>query len=139
MSQEEIIEVVSVLKANDKTMKDSGISDNLWGKAAECIMFLQSENATLRERLEKAVEFPFEVGSTVYTIYETDEEDKFNPSIDTGKIVSFSFDGKLWIFIRYNSGLTMWYTKDTFNKEVYIIREAAEARLVELKGENREQ
>lgn len=139
MSQEEIIEVVSVLKANDKTMKDSGISDNLWGKAAECIMFLQSENATLRERLEKAVEFPFEVGSTVYTIYETDEEDKFNPSIDTGKIVSFSFDGKLWIFVRYNSGLTMWYTKDTFNKEVYIIREAAEARLVELKGENREQ
>lgn len=139
MSQEEIIEVVSVLKANDKTMKDSGISDNLWGKAAECIMFLQSENATLRERLEKAVEFPFEVGSTVYTIYETDEEDKFNPSIDTGKIVSFSFDGKLWIFVRYNSGLTMWYTKDTFNKEVYIIRDAAEARLVELKGENREQ
>lgn len=139
MSQEEIIEVVSVLKANDKTMKDSGISDNLWGKAAECIMFLQSENATLRERLEKAVEFPFEVGSTVYTIYETDEEDKFNPSIDTGKIVSFSFDGKLWIFVRYNSGLTMWYTKDTFNKEVYIIREASEARLVELKGENREQ
>ena len=139
MSQGEIIEVVSVLKANDKTMKDSGISDNLWGKAAECIMFLQSENATLRERLEKAVEFPFEVGSTVYTIYETDEEDKFNPSIDTGKIVSFSFDGKLWIFVRYNSGLTMWYTKDTFNKEVYIIREAAEARLVELKGENREQ
>ena len=139
MSQEEIIEVVSVLKANDKTMKDSGISDNLWGKAAECIMFLQSENATLRERLEKAVEFPFEVGSTVYTIYETDEEDKFNPSIDTGKIVNFSFDGKLWIFVRYNSGLTMWYTKDTFNKEVYIIRDAAEARLVELKGENREQ
>ena len=139
MRDEEIIEVVSVLKANDKTMKDSGISDNLWGKAVECTLFLQSENAALRERLDKAVEFPFEVGSTVYTIYETDEEDKFNPSIDTGKIVSFSFDGKLWIFVRYNSGLTMWYTKDTFNKEVYIIREAAEARLVELKGENREQ
>lgn len=45
MSHEEIIEVVSVLKTNDKTMKDSGISDNLWGKAVECIMFLQSENA----------------------------------------------------------------------------------------------
>ena len=56
MSDEEIIEVVSVLKANDKTMKDSGISYNLWGKAVECIMFLQSENATLRERLEKAVQ-----------------------------------------------------------------------------------
>ena len=56
MTDEEIIEVVSVLKVNDKTMKDNGISDNLWGKAVECIMFLQSENATLRERLEKAVE-----------------------------------------------------------------------------------
>ena len=56
MSDEEIIEVVSVLKANDKTMKDNGISENLWGKAVECILFLQSENATLRERLEKAVQ-----------------------------------------------------------------------------------
>ena len=58
MSDEKIIEIVNTLKANDKTMKDNGISDNLWGKAVECIMFLQSENATLRERLEKAVEFP---------------------------------------------------------------------------------
>lgn len=32
MSDEEIIEVVSALKANDKTMKDNGISDNLWEK-----------------------------------------------------------------------------------------------------------
>ena len=56
MSDEEIIEVVSALKDNDKTMKDSGISDNLWGKAVECIMFLQAENAFLCERLEKAVQ-----------------------------------------------------------------------------------
>ena len=52
MSDEEIIEVVSALKANDKTMKDSGISDNLWGKAVECIMFLQSENAQLTTKSE---------------------------------------------------------------------------------------
>ena len=100
---------------------------------------LKAENAELKARLEKAVELPFEVGSTIYNIHETDEEDKFNPWIDVGKVVSFSFDGKLWIFVRYNSGLTMWYTKDTFDKEVYIIREAAEARLIELKGENRKQ
>ena len=59
MSDEEIIEVVSVLKANDKTMKDNGISDNLWGKAVECIEFLQSENAVLRERLRKATSYPY--------------------------------------------------------------------------------
>ena len=98
-------------------------------RAYESYFDLVEENATLHERLERSVELPFEVGSTVYTIYETDEEDNFNPSIDAGKIVSFSFDGKLWIFVRYNSGLTMWYTKDTFDKEVYITCEAAESHL----------
>ena len=95
---------------------------------------LKSENAALRERLDKAVELPLKVGSTVYIIHETDEEDKFNPWIDTGRIVTFSFDVKLWIFVRYNSGLTMWYSKDTFDKEVCVTFEAAEARLAELKG-----
>ena len=95
---------------------------------------LKSENAALRERLGNAVELPLKVGSTVYIIHETDEEDKFNPWIDTGRIVTFSFDVRLWIFVRYNSGLTMWYSKDTFDKEVCLTPEAAEARLAELKG-----
>ena len=56
MTDEEIIEVVSVLKANDKTMKDNGISDNLWGKAVECITFLQFENAKLKSSLTHANE-----------------------------------------------------------------------------------
>ena len=81
------------------------------------------------------MELPLKVGSTVYIIHETDEEDKFNPWIDTGRIVTFSFDVKLWIFVRYNSGLTMWYSKDTFDKEVCLTLEAAESRLAELKGE----
>ena len=93
---------------------------------------LKAENAALRERLEKAVELPYEVGSTVYIIHETDEEDKINPWIDAGRVVSFSIDVKLWIYVRYNSGLTMWYTKDSFNKEVCITFEAAEARLKEI-------
>lgn len=71
MIDEEVIEVVSALKANDKTMKDNGISDNLWGKAVECIEFLQSENAALRERLENAVELPFfqKDGEVIVLIY----------------------------------------------------------------------
>ena len=97
---------------------------------------LKSENASLRERLEKAVELPYEVGSTVYSISETDEEDNFNPWIDVGKVVSFSIDVNLWIYVRYNSGLTMWYTKENFEKEVCLTIEAAEARLAELKGKN---
>lgn len=55
MIDDEIIEVVSALKANDKTMKDSGISDNLWGKAVECIKFLQFENAELTIKNEVLV------------------------------------------------------------------------------------
>lgn len=104
------------------------------GKVWEEIELLKAENAALRERLEKAMELPLKVGSTVYIIHETDEEDKFNPWIDTGRIVTFSFDVNLWIFVRYNSGLTMWYSKDTFDKEVCLTPEAAEARLAELKG-----
>lgn len=136
MTDEEIIEVVITLKANDKTMKDSGISDNLWRKAVECITFLQAENAALRKRLENAIVFPYKMGSTIYKIHEMDEEDKFNPWIDVGKVVSFSIDVNLWIYVRYNSGLTMWYTKEDFEKEVCLTIEAAEARLAELKGKN---
>ena len=104
--------------------------------SAQCKQ-LEAENAALRERLEKAMELPLKVGSTVYIIHETDEEDKFNPWIDTGRIVTFSFDVKLWIFVRYNSCLTMWYSKDTFDKEVCLTLEAALARLAELKGEKK--
>ena len=74
MSDEGIIEVVSTLKANDKTMKDNGISDNLWGKAIECIEFLQSENAALKERLEKAITPEFKIYEDVYFIDYVDEK-----------------------------------------------------------------
>ena len=111
MSDEGIIEVVSALKANDKTMKDNGISDNLWGKAVECIMFLQSENAALRERLDRAIELPF-----------------------------FQKDGEAIVLIYKNKdGVVL--TETYFEDEYYDGKrgnEAAEARLAELKGEKDE-
>lgn len=75
MTDEEIIEITDTLKANDKTMKDNGISDNLWGKAVECIMFLQSENATLHERFEKTIELPFfqKDGEVIVLIYKNND------------------------------------------------------------------
>ena len=100
MSDKEIIEVISVLKANDKMIKDSGIGDNLWGKAVEYIMFLQSENAALRERLEKAVELP-------RIVHPNKNEWFIQYQLKSG-IIDYS--------IRYS-------------------KEAAEARLAELKGE----
>ena len=88
MSDEEIIEVVSALKANDKTMKDSCISDNLWGKAVECIMFLQYENAVLRERLSRAVELP----RTEVSPY--DSNDTMLYYIESGHIQQECFNNK---------------------------------------------
>ena len=112
MTNEEIIEITDTLNANNKTMKDSGISDNLWGKAVECIMFLQSENAALRERLEKAVELPS--GDRVWFITE-DEEGK------ESYIISKPTDC-LTVDELYEIG-----------KKYFTTREAAEARLAELK------
>ena len=106
MSNEEIIEVVSTLKANDKTMKDSGISDNLWGKAVECVTFLQSENAALHARLDKAVEIPDYVFGCI-----------------NGRVER--------IFTEY---LTVGELKNLEANGYSLTKEAAEARLAELKG-----
>ena len=139
MSDEEIIEVVSVLKANDKTMKDSGISDNLWGKAVECIMFLQSENATLRERLEKAVELKVKVGDTIYMPWIWNGNSGIAGLIvreiqiigDGAKyyITSFTTDD-LAFAAHYKFGKFEEYY---FGKMVFTTPEAAKAYLAELK------
>ena len=105
MTNEEIIEITDTLNANNKTMKEHGISDNLWGKAVECIEFLQSENAELKERLNKAVEFPRIRKSANYA--------------RTGKYVVE--------FIREDDG--------GVDLDIDLTKEEAEARLAELKRE----
>lgn len=157
MIDDEIIEVVSALKANNKTMKDSGISDNLWGKAVECITFLQSENAlltiknevlvhdienltwrekasmeferlesenaALRERLEKMVELPCKIGDKFYVVNDCP------PEIKEHECCAFTFteDGQVVLI----DGLDCHYSL----KIVYLSKEDAEARLEEFKGE----
>lgn len=140
MSDEEIIEVVSALKANDKTMKDSGISDNLWGKAVECIMFLQSENAALRERLEKAVELPCKIGDKVYMPW------VYDGMSGIAEITAMSitiFDGEFICDtdlesddINFKQEYSYGQFRDfDFGTKVFTTRKAAEARLAELKGD----
>lgn len=99
---------------------------------------LKKENDKLKERLKTSLEMPCEIGTHVYTIHETDIEDKFNPWIDKGRVVSISFDNKLWIYVRYNSGLTMWYSKDTFEKEVFPNFQSAELYREELEERRNE-
>ena len=110
MTNEEIIEITDTLNANNKTMKEHGISDNLWGKAVECIEFLQSENATLCERLEKAVEIPDYVFECI-----------------NGKVER--------IFTDY---LTVGELKNLEANGYSLTKEAAEAHLAEMKGERGE-
>lgn len=153
MSDEEIIEVVSALKANDKTMKDSGISDNLWGKAVECIMFLQSENAALRERLEKAITPEFKIYEDIYFIDYVNE--KGYSDYTTGKlkireafITCVSQTSQTEFLYRLQpkdlpqeilNDSTIhdewWNWRSFYAKEIFKTRKAAEARLAELKGD----
>lgn len=145
MSDEEIIEVVSALKANDKTMKDNGISDNLWGKAVECIMFLQSENASLCERLSRAVESKVKVGDTIYLPWIWNGNSGIAGLIVreiqtvgdgvTYYITSFTTDD-LALAAHYKFGKFEEYY---FGKMVFTTREAAEAHLAELKGGNKDE
>ena len=141
MSHEEIIEVVSVLKANDKTMKDNGISNNLWAKAVECILFLQSENAALCERLEKAIELKVKVGDTIYMPWIWNGNSGIAGLIVreiqivgdgvTYYITSFTTDD-LAFAAHYKFGKFEEYY---FGNMVFTTPEAATVRLKELKGE----
>lgn len=93
---------------------------------------LTAENAALNARLEKAVILPYEIGKTVYWSIEAEEKSFI---IQEGNIVSYSIDNTgIWIFCRYNSGLTYWHKLDDFIKNVDIDRAKAEARFAELKG-----
>ena len=129
MIDEEVIEVVSALKANDKTMKDNGISDNLWGKAIECIEFLQSENAALRERLDKSIILPCKVGDIIY-------------------IITFGYNGKhvtpnnfadCWSYgmeeVEVTEGNLFIMCSHFRDGSAFFDRASAEKRLAELKGE----
>lgn len=137
MSGEEIIEVVSALKANDKTMKDSGISDNLWGKAVECIMFLQSENAALRERLSRAAELPCKVGDTIFYVqYFCDYKgcDSTTQQFCCGckEMIEREKHKEKYVICEKSFVLK---DLEKIGKKYFTTREAAEARLAELKGD----
>lgn len=131
MTNEEIIEITDTLNANSKTMKDRGISDNLWGKAVECIEFLQSENATLRERLERAVELPCKVGDKVYCIHGMSNPEMLEWQVNEIRITDHNY------MLQLGRAGTKDYRNEAsqfYGKWWFTTREAAEARLAELKG-----
>ena len=104
---------------------------------ADEIKRLEAENTALRERLDKAVELPFEIGTTVFIVKEKNFIWK-ETHIATGKIILYVFDWeRLSIRIAgsypdHDFEYTV-YPKD-YNKTWFTDRAAAEKRLAELKG-----
>lgn len=95
---------------------------------------LQAENAALRERLEKAVELPVKIGDTVYKVYDKCDGHNCPYNGDYGQW-RCHYEGerrcKPFIIIKQ-----FCYSDIPFvNKTIFVLREAAEARLAELKGE----
>lgn len=99
---------------------------------------LKSENAAMRERLEKAVELPCELGSHLFTIEKRYE-------FITYGAVQYSVENIYCAgeIVVCEDGLFRFYTPTyhprclVFGKDIFTTREAAEARLAELKGEEK--
>lgn len=95
----------------------------------------EDENAELKARLEKAVELPCRVGDTVYEVYDKCDGHNCPYNGDYGQW-RCHYEGerrcKPFIIIKQ-----FCYSDIPFvNKTIFVLREAAEARLAELRGTN---
>lgn len=87
-------------------------------KCDKCMIeTLQSENAKLQARLDKAVELPCKVGDTVYQ-YD-----------NAGRI----YVSKIKNIVYETNGIA--FDKRAINNSIFLTRAEAESRLAELKGE----
>ena len=146
MTDEQIIKALRCWTG--KTVKDEECAECSFGEdrslgeivdaAEKRINELASENAALRERLEKAIELPCELGSNLFTIekhYEFitygAEEYRIENKYCAGEIVICE-DGRFCFYTpEYHPKCLV------FGKDIFTTREAAEARLAELKGETK--
>lgn len=104
---------------------------------AEEIKRLETENAALRERLENAVVFPIKFGDKIYTI--NFQKPKAQWSVHCGVVKTISVtqtpDKTQFVFrvkIKYRDA-----REYVLGKSAFLSKEAALARLAELKGEEK--
>lgn len=97
---------------------------------------LQTENAALRERLGKAVELPCKVGDTVYKVYgECNGSDcPYNGAFGQWRC---NYKGKDRCKAFIDTIAFRYSDISSINKTIFVSKEAAEARLAELKGEKK--
>lgn len=103
---------------------------------AEEISRLKAENAALRERLEKAVELPCKIGDEVYEVH---------GKCDRKNCVYNGYYGQWRCDYGGKTNCNPFITVNKFRycdipmvgKTIFVTKEAAEARLNELKGEKK--
>ena len=108
---------------------------------AEEIKRLEAENAALRERAERSVELKARVGDVIYIPWINDGKDAV-AELPINKISVHKDNFVLyWVDLSKCDKDYMWatpklhYTHSDLGSVVFLTREAAEARLAELKGE----
>ena len=99
---------------------------------AEEIRRLEAENAALRSRLEEAVELPCKVGDKVYCIHGMSNPEMLEWQVNEIRITDHNY------MLQLGRAGTKDYRNEAsqfYGKWWFTTREAAEARLAELKGE----
>lgn len=70
---------------------------------------------------------PCKVGAEVFYVHEICDE---YLDISKGEVISFSLQKEgLWVYCRYEDGLTYWHLVEEFGIELFLTREEAEAKL----------
>lgn len=129
MTEQEIVKLLSSIEM--KVL--SGVGDELWGKVLWLVEELQAENASLRARLEKAVELPCKIGDEVYEVH---------GKCDRKNCVYNGYYGQWRCDYGGKTNCNPFITVNKFcysdiprvGKTIFVTKEAAEARLAELKG-----
>ena len=101
-------------------------------RAVEEIIRLRDENAALRERLEKSVELPCKVGDKVYCIHGMSNPEMLEWQVNEIRITDHNY------MLQLGRAGTKDYRNEAsqfYGKWWFTTREAAEARLAELKGD----
>ena len=101
-------------------------------RAVEEIIRLRDENAALRERLEKSVELPCKVGDKVYCIHGMSNPEMLEWQVNEIRITDHNY------MLQLGRAGTKDYRNEAsqfYGKWWFTTREAALARLAELKGD----
>ena len=114
MTDEEVAKLISTIEL--KSMYYG--ADEMWGKALQLIWELQAENAALRERF-----LPCKVGDYVYDIA--------NGTAYKTRVLEWRIFDNGHIACRTISSFP---SLEEFGTRIFLKKEAAEARLAELKG-----